>query len=555
MPKRRVQGSDQDALPPAKRTRNFVSDKLSRLSDELLLRILSNVPVATLNICQRVSKRLHAVASDHQLWKAAYYNRFVRPRASRLPGLKDANTPDHLHFSSKLSKWLDEANLVKKGKETNWKRQYKLRHNWSRGSCDVDEIPLSDAPPVPPILVHLHDGTIYTADAIAGLRAWSAQKDRSLLANITLAQDSDRAHPVPTSLTVDTDQQRSPSRQRVAVGFEDGSFSIYQLTESSTIFTLLYNHPASSNGMLSALAFAFPYILTMTGMQLLSLYAFPKEPQDGRTQDILDPPRLLYSLRSHTVWPPLSLSIRHSAQSIVASIAYALPTYFSGWTVGIQEVHITPEGKLVDSRLASADQPGFQSLSSNSSLPSSPGGRSDPGTPVTPVPICSKPTSLSYSHPYLLSSHPDNTLTLYMVTSTTSSLNIGPGTRLWGHTSSVSGAYVGGRGKAVSVSSRGDELRVWELEGGMIPSVTRRRNPAGELSIRIRPEKRTPLRSDSDHPSDDDALHNSNVGFVLEKPLDETTVTKGWIGFDEEKVIVLRERSEGSQALVVYDFT
>lgn len=443
---------------------------------------------------------------------------------------------------------------MKKGKETNWKKQYKLRHNWSRGSCDVDEIPLSEAPPVPPILVHLHDGTIYTADAIAGLRAWSTQKDRALLASIALGNNDDRACPAPTSLTVDTDPKNF-SHQHVAVGYEDGSFSIYQLIKSSMIFSLLYSHPASSNGMLSALAFASPYILTMTGMQLLSLYSFPRESQDLRRQDILDPPRLLYSLRSHTVWPPLSLSIRHSSQSVVASIAYALPTYFSGWTVGIQEMHITPEGKLVDSRLASADQPGFQSLVSNLSLPPSPGGRSDPGTPATSVPICSKPTSLSYSHPYLLSSHPDNTLTLYMVTSTTSSLNIGPGTRLWGHTSSVSGAHVGGRGKAVSVTSRGDELRVWELEGGMVSSATRRRNPAGELSIRIKPEKRTPLRSDLDHPSDHEAGHPSDLGLALDHSLDETTVTKGWVGFDEEKVIVLRERGEGSQALVVYDFT
>lgn len=500
-----------------------------------------------------MSKRLYAVASDHQLWKAAYYNRFVRPRASRLPGVKDANTPDHLHFSSKLSKWLDEANLVKRGKETNWKRQYKLRHNWSRGSCDVNEIPLSETPPVPPILAHLHDGIIYTADSIAGLRAWSTKTDRCLIASIALGPNQGSPRSAPTSLAVDTDDGSTSSRQHVVVGFEDGSFSIYCLDKPALKFTQSYKHPASSNGMLSALAFASPYLLTMTGMQLLSLYNFSKDLQAETTEATLSPPRLLYSLGSHTVWPPLSLSIRPSSQSIVASIAYAVPTYFSGWSVGIQEMRITPEGKLVDSRLASADHPGFQSLAS-SSLPSSPSGRSDPGTPAASMPICSKPTSLSYSHPYLLSSHPDNTLTLYMVTSTTSTLNIGSGTRLWGHTSSVSGAYVGGRGKAVSVSSRGDELRVWELEGGMTTSANRRRQPVGELSIRIKPEKRSPA-ANMDTPLDTTSQHGPGLGPSLDQGLDEMTVTKGWIGFDEENVIVLRERSEGSQALVVYDFT
>jgi hypothetical protein len=32
-------------------------------------------------------------------------------------------------------------------------------------------------------------------------------------------------------------------------------------------------------------------------------------------------------------------------------------------------------------------------------------------------------------------------------------------------------------------------------------------------------------------------------------------LTRGWIGFDEENVVVLKEQSQGRQALVVYDFT
>ena len=35
----------------------------------------------------------------------------------------------------------------------------------------------------------------------------------------------------------------------------------------------------------------------------------------------------------------------------------------------------------------------------------------------------------------------------------------------------------------------------------------------------------------------------------------ELTLTRGWIGFDEENVVVLKEQSHGRQALVVYDFT
>lgn len=540
--------ADEVGSSPRKRTRGSSdTDRLSQLSDETLLRILSYLPIPSLNACQRVSKRFHAIACDSQLWKAAYYNRFVRPRASRLPGIKEVNAAGHLYFSSRISKWLDEASLVQNGKETNWKRQYKLRHNWSRGACDVVEIPLLEAPSTSPILVHFHDGIIYTADLESGLRAWSAGKDRNLIASIAL----DPQQPAPTCLTVD-DKERSAGSTDVVIGFGDGSCSIYSLSRTVRQFWRPYSHPASSNGVVSAVACAWPYLLTMNGMQLMSLYKFPSRRKKEFGHEVLDPPRLLYSLRSHTVWPPLSLSIRPSSEDLVASIAYALPTYLSGWAVGIQEMRITSEGKLVDSRLASAENSGFQSLSKRPF--NSPSDASSRYITSTSAATYSKPLSLSYTHPYLLSSHPDNTLTLYMVKSTKDSLSIGPGTRLWGHTSSVSGVHVAARGKAVSVSSRGDEIRVWELEGGMGFSSNRRRQPCGEMSIRIQPDQKNPSSyelSATDHDAPD---ISTSLAMALRRA-DEGTRTGDWVGFDEENVIVLREWGEGNQALVVYDFT
>lgn len=172
--------------------------------------------------------------------------------------------------------------------------------------------------------------------------------------------------------------------------------------------------------------------------------------------------------------------------------------------------------------------------------------------------IHSKPTSLSYTHPYLLVSHPDNTLTLYLVTSTAESLSISAGSRLWGHTSSVSGAHVGGRGKAVSISRRGDELRVWELEGGFASAAAKRRLTTGALSVQVRPEKRSTAEAsqagldlvknvDSERPSPSQDLSGDSSCELM--------LTRGWIGFDEENVVVLKEQSQGRQALVVYDFT
>jgi hypothetical protein len=459
------------------------------------------------------------------LWKAAYYNRFVRPRAALIP----RTSSGQLAYSKKLSKWLDEATLVKAGQKTDWKRQYKLRHNWSRGKCAMSEIPVADRPPVPPLLVRMHNGIVFTADSISGLRAWSTKRPGELMGFTGLMTTA--ASPAPTALAVNIGDPVG-AYPSVVIGFENGAFSIYDLqSDGPGRFRKLYSHPSSSNGMINALAYSAPYLLAMDSDNLLSLYLFPK----SGSHSTLSTPRLLYSLHSYTVTSPLSLSVRISPNSVSASIAYTLPTYPSGWSVGIQEMRLSLSGELQESRSATAENVYFESLSASSfysrSLPPSP-GFTQHSTPLGP-------TSLSYSHPYLLASHPDNTLTLYLVTSTASSLFIGRGSRLWGHTSSVSGAHIGGRGKAVSVSRQGDELRVWELEGG-IGSSRRKRLYSGELSIRIRPEQSVATVTGLD---------------LIEHNVDDASVTRGWVGFDEENVVVLKEKSQGAQALVVYDFT
>jgi hypothetical protein len=550
---------------PSKRLRPEGSDRLSLLSDEVLLRIFSNLSITTLNICQRLSRKYHSIASDSQLWKSAYYNRFVRPRASRLPGIRDTETSsEHLFFSSKLSKWLDEEDLVKRGQETNWKRQYKLRHNWSKGRCDVSEIQVAEQPPIPPLLVRLHEGIVYTADLTGGLRAWSSKKEKRMLGSTNFRTSSP-----PTSLALDLSAGETGNHQAV-VGFEDGGFLIYTFNLEQGEFVLSYSHAASSNGMLSAVAYCSPYLVTMTAAQLLSLYKFPSDSSQRQKKECLDPPQILHSLRSQTVWPPLSLSIRPSSSNIIATIAYAIPTYLSGWSVGVQELWLSPDGALLDSRLATSSTGSNRTLSAT--LPqtsSSPTGTMTPSAFSAATPGYSKPTSLSYTHPYLLVSHPDNTLTLYLVTSTDRSLSVSNGSRLWGHTSSVSGAHVGGRGKAVSVSSRGDELRIWQLEG-----TNARRRLAGEnLSVRITPEKKRngsglqALHPKSNGPGEhqvgvrnlSDATPKRHVGLSLALEAKASTedlgVVRGWVGFDEENVVVLREGSAGNQALVVYDFT
>jgi hypothetical protein len=108
------------------------------------------------------------------------------------------------------------------------------------------------------------------------------------------------------------------------------------------------------------------------------------------------------------------------------------------------------------------------------------------------------------------------------------------------------------RGKAVSVSRLGDELRVWDLEGGITSLANRRRFRNGDMSVRVQPSK---VLDDSDKLEKDSSRDKAGLRLALDQGFDDSTVSRGWVGFDEQNVIVLREKSEGSQALVVYDFT
>lgn len=131
--------------------------------------------------------------------------------------------------------------------------------------------------------------------------------------------------------------------------------------------------------------------------------------------------------------------------------------------------------------------------------------------------------------------HNDNTITPYLVKSTTSSLEINIGHRLWGHTSALSGAHVGSRGRAVSMSERGFDLRVWNLEG-CLPA-----NRKVRECVKVYPS--SPRGSSS--ANSDSSSPNWQNGAALNR----------WFGFDEEKVVVHKEDETGKQVLIVYDFS
>ena len=324
----------------------------------------------------------------------------------------------------------------------------------------------------------------------------------------------------------------NPGASDISVGFEDGSFSLYRLRKEGQAFAHQYTHPPSINGSLTAVAYFAPYLLTMDQEPRLSLYYLGRDWMSD-TKSALEPPQLLSSMKSHTAYSPLSLSLRASGSSITASIAYAIPWYITKWSVGLQELRLARDGSFLDSRVASADTTTLTARKRNLIDAVQKGV-----IPLQNMPS-SRPVSLSYNHPYLLTAQPNNTLTLYVVTSAKDELTVSSGTVLWGHTSAISGAHISDRGKAISVSRRGNELRVWELEGRGSSFNTQKQAPPEQSSVQVRPAIGDVSKAD--------------LSWTFGEKTEE--VSKGWLAFDEEKVVLLKEKMHGAQAVVTYDFS
>ncbi|KAI3334419.1 hypothetical protein F4824DRAFT_185906 [Ustulina deusta] len=585
--RKRVPRDDVSRSGPPKRSRHTAApDLLSPLSDELLVRILSFLPFRDLLNLAPVSDRFYHLSGDAQIWKQLYYSRFVLPRALRRPRFRPRTARDgKLHCASRRTiwadgrkgGWVDVRSAEGEDRESrNWKRQYKLGHNWARGQCAVEELRLRDesgflgASDSPKILVKVLEGIAVTGDAATGLRAWDL-KTKQLIAQTHL--DGNNGCALPSCMALDGQLMQQKSLD-IAIGFTDGSFGTWRLNLEQSRIIPTCRHEGSSNGEIISVAFLYPYLLTATNSIIISLYTFdvprPSNGPDHGTQpdsetekglesenvresdteafaqhnasneDVLagtlggkkdkstsrlSAPYLLTSLKSHTSRAPLALSLRRTTRSAVASIAYTFSTIL-GWSLGIQELHIRP----VKSTLKSC--PEIMTTQLAYALPVNGSSRymiSPPSSParqlrsnITPVgeQELDGPISLSYTHPYLLATLPDNTLILHLCTSGSSSLSISPGIRLWGHTSGISDAEITARGKAVSVSCRGEEIRVWELEG-----------QTNGRSIEVRPTAKT-IGEDA-----------------------EWDDRRNWVGFDDEMVIVLKESREGRESLLVYDFT
>ena len=432
----------------------------------------------------------------------------------------------------KLVKWLEHGAALRDG-VIDWKRQYRIRKNWDSGAAQFQEVEVAE-PPTPPVLARVHKGLIFTVDAQSGLRAWSQKDSRKQLLSQTSAEDG----VYPFSLSVDG----SAAGATVAVGYGNGSFRLYGFDQEIGFQRFVDFESTNKSAMVSTVL-AMPYLLTMTSDKHIYLYQIlgPTGTFTGGWSVVT-----LTTLHADAPLQPAALSLRCTSTTIIATVSYAFNQLNSGWCLGLQEIRLSMKGGLVGSRLTSTIETPMDARyrGRNQWDVSSRSATSTPlSTPFALNPLLkSPPTSLSHSHPFLLASLPDNTIMSYVVTSDDQKLEISTGKRLWGHTSAISGAEVSNRGKAVSVSAKGEEIRVWELEETLTTP------GRGRASTEIKP------RSGALNVAAAIARRGSGVGIALNEMRRELALTRRWVGFDEEQVVVMGERNQ-RQIMACYDFT
>ncbi|RDW69175.1 WD domain protein [Aspergillus mulundensis] len=397
------------------------------------------------------------------------------------------------------------------------------------------------------MLVTLCAGYVFTADSCEGLRAWSMESPEKCKAAHALVAPESQPLAAPTALTATYGPEKNCIE--VVVGFDDGVLSVYKLNTINSRLIIRSPRNTSAQCAITAMAASYPYLMVVSKHMVLSLYKLPYGAGDHGWGDET---HLIASLKADSILAPMSLSVRLTGSGIIASIVYSFFHIGCGWSLGIQELHFDNNGQQTESRLTTTVD--TQYGVGLDRLPQSTSGQ----IPVSIMPTIlhrDPPTSVSYSHPYLLTSHADNTLTVFLVVSTASRLFVKGARRLWGHTSSVSAAQVSDRGKAVSVSSHGDEVRIWELEP-LVSSLGSQRVLHGDSSIKVKPDPQQRPRDTPDSNLLSAMLPGDHSQAESPSPILPPMVAqvRDCIGFDDERLLLLREKKCGPQLLEFYDF-
>ncbi|KAK9455181.1 hypothetical protein V1511DRAFT_337121 [Dipodascopsis uninucleata] len=457
-------------------------DSSASLSNEALLLIFACLQSSDLASCACVSRKWNRLANDSLIWKRLFFQTFTRKQNQKTSDMK---SDDRIILMENDEFLMNKLNIPDSSRRFEyWKAHYRLWMNWNIGRCRVNAVNLFTATSeANDIIVRYRDSNCFTVDSNSILRCWD--KNGRLVSEVSLAftTDDGKSFGPPTALQLSSDSSS------IIVGFENGGFVIFDW--SPLFFELKYIYGTEITGLaskdaLTSIAYVHPFVISLSQNRVLGIFWFDSDNSMSSKKMI----RQINSLRSHNITGVVVLAVRRVNEDIVlASVAYSHQLIQHEWTVTIQELELDVKSGTLSNVYV--------------------------GTAYPSIALASKPpTAISYSEPYLVTSHSDNTLMYYLVTRAQEStrLNIQPVTSLYGHTSAVANVQVHGRGRAVSVSSNGSDIRIWELNYGI-----------------------------------------ANVSMQVSPPSSGSEVGR-FFGFDDERVVVEHNRP-GGKVLMVYDFT
>jgi WD40 repeat protein len=417
------------------------------LNEELLLHVFSHLDVPNLCNTLLVCKKWCRIGSDNKIWRDLYHANFFKRH----------------RFQTTLSIGIERK------AELDWKSFFKLRYNWNRGVCRVKNFLFQASVPAPTsfslssqasssapgtmappgmfknFLIASRNKIIVTLNMDYEIQVWSCLTEK-LIASCSVRdwlKDERKSSKLgqPTVLIVNP-----VGAFKFCIGFDTGSFIVGSLEGLKTQAPYLIPKQIAvldhaRYGAIVHIVQRQNLLAVYTSRSSIILYSF----SNGVTKTLsvmksyIDP--------SHEVALTIR-SVHYQRYLFCISLAYFQLTLSGEWIPCVQEILCNPEGRIINTRMST-----YCPNNTTSYL----------RAPKWSHGYSSKPMVLSYNHPYLLAGFSDNTMSLYIARSAECCLEIQPRQRLWGHTSGINHVFVKAGGTAVSVSSRGREIRWWDL--------------------------------------------------------------------------------------------
>ncbi|KAJ2960294.1 hypothetical protein NQZ79_g4320 [Umbelopsis isabellina] len=412
---------------------------LLTLPQEVVFHVFSFLEAADLTTCARVSTKWYEAANDDHLWKPLYLVRFSNPRQLLVQQLRSQRLHSKLATGSQTAALsttathsIDQRLDQRRNK---WKNLYKVNHNWETGNCQVDELALPlkeersllDQTSNETIIQICHDMMATTWGGSSVIDIW--QIHGSHIEHISKAGPSTVTSAYVTCIKWDTLDTR-----RVIVGYSNGGFSIYQVDARERLVQQLAYYAARPSvscdrHCVKSITLCDSMVMTCSTDMELSTYTFDEQ---GNT-------RFCHCLTSAMHWEPLTIEVYSKGdQTYQAVVCFGMSVGLDSWTIGLQEIIFT--ANLI-----------LNSRHSSSRLPPGHG-------------LLDRIQKISYAHPYVVTSHKNNTMQQYrIVTEHGKRIEIEHVRTLWGHTNSVGAMAMDARiGRLVSGDRAG--IKVWNLE-------------------------------------------------------------------------------------------